>query len=364
MESRAIRLIRRGERGVRVTDLQSRLELLGYEISPVELGGLFGDSTEKAVRAFQQQRGIHVDGVVGRETWRELVESSWRLGDRLLRIQDPPMHGDDVRDLQVRLNALGFSAGKHDGIFGPQSAGGLREFQRNLAIREDGIAGNETVAALNRLRLVTRTGLGGRIHERETRRALPPGMAGKKIAIDAGHGGGDTGARGPSGESESELAFHLAALVGKTLEEKGAEIIFTRGPHHGPTDSERAALANSFGADLFLAIHLNSHNGQAASGAATYYFEHGGIASEPGEHLAELIQSSLVGAGMLDCRTHGKNFSVLRETGMPAVLIEPCFVTNPDESKLCADPQGANRIAAAISSALERYFSEGSSPTL
>lgn len=353
-----VQLIRRGDRSSEVADLQTRLERLGFEISPAERGGFFGESTERAVREFQQQRGADVDGIVGPETWRELSESSWRLGDRVLAVGDPPVSGDDVRDLQVRLNALGLSVGKEDGIFGFDTARGLREFQRNLAISEDGIAGKETVAALNRLSLVTRRGLGARIRERETRRAVPRGLAGKKIAIDPGHGGDDLGARGPSGEVEAGLVFHLAALVAKLLEEKGAVTILTRGPHGGSSEAERAALANTFAADLFVSIHLNSHTSEEAEGAATYFFAHSGVASEPGEHLAELVRSALVAAGRIDCRAHGKGYPILRDTAMTAVVVEPCFVTSPEEAKLCADPSGSQLLATAIASALERYFAE------
>ncbi|MGH2768330.1 MAG: peptidoglycan-binding domain-containing protein, partial [Actinomycetota bacterium] len=78
-----MRLIRRGERSLAVQDLQVRLERLGFEVTPAERGGIFGTGTEAAVRAFQQRRGLDVDGIVGRATWQELVESSWSLGDRL-----------------------------------------------------------------------------------------------------------------------------------------------------------------------------------------------------------------------------------------------------------------------------------------
>src|SRR2546423_14807198 len=126
-----MRLIRRGERSPAVQDLQARLERLGIEVAPQELGGDFGPTTEMAVRAFQQSRGLDGDGIVGDETWRVLVESSWGLGDRILRLEEPNLRGDDVRDLQSRLNALGFAAGKHDGIDGRGTAAALPGLQRN-----------------------------------------------------------------------------------------------------------------------------------------------------------------------------------------------------------------------------------------
>ncbi len=274
----------------------------------------------------------------------------------MLRQEEPYLRGDDVRDLQVRLNALGFAAGKHDGIFGPATAAALRDFQRNLGVEDDGIVGLETLRTFRRLAMVTRTGLGPRIREREARRARPPGVAGKHLTLDPGHGGGDRGCIGPSGETEADLVFHLAAWLAQQLEADGAEVTFTRGPHDGPTDSERARLANDCGADLLLSVHLNAHRNDAAEGAATYYFEHGGIASEPGEHLAGLLQERLVEAGKIDCRSHGKAYPILRETRMPAVVVEPGFITNPDEVKLLSEQASAQPIVRAIVDAVRSYF--------
>lgn len=359
-----MRLIRRGERSAAVQDLQTRLERIGSTIAPQELGGWFGPSTEQATRAFQQARGLDVDGIVGEGTWKALVESSWSIGDRMVRLEEPWLRGDDVRELQERLNALGFSAGKHDGIFGPETASALRDFQRNLGIDDDGIVGLETLRALRRLRLVTRTGVGPRLREREARWASPPGIAGKRLGIDPGHGGDDCGARGPSGEVEAELTFQLAARLAQLFEAEGAEVTLTRGPNDGPTDSQRAQLANAAGAELLLSLHLNAYPGEVAQGVATYYFEHGGIASEPGEHLAGLLQAHLVaaGSGRVDCRCHGKAYPILRETRMTAVVVEPGFITNPDEVKLISDARASDELLRAMVAAVAEYFSRPEAP--
>jgi N-acetylmuramoyl-L-alanine amidase len=351
-----MRLIRRGERSNAVQDLQARLERLGIDVAPQELGGDFGPSTEMAVRAFQQSRGLDVDGIVGDNTWRVLVESSWSLGERILRLQEPNLRGDDIRDLQSRLNALGFAAGKHDGIYGRATATALRDFQRNLGIPADGLVGLETLKAFRRLSLVTRTGLGPRTREREARRANPPGVAGKRLVLDPGHGGDDFGALGPSGETEADLVFHLTTHLAEVLEAEGAEVTLTRGPHDGPTDSERAQRANEAAADLLISLHLNAHPSGVAEGAATYYWEHGGIASEPGEHLADLLQEHLVVSGRKDCRSHGKAYPILRETRMPAVVVEPGFITNPDEAKLLAEVASAEPVVLAMLRAVRTYF--------
>lgn len=337
-----------------MADLQTRLEKLGYAIDVPEHGGTFGPTTEMAIKEFQQRSGLDVDGIVGENTWRALVESSWTLGDRPLRLSQPFLRGDDVRDLQSQLNALGFTAGKHDGIFGLGTAAALRDFQRNLAVDEDGIVGHETLRALERLRMVIKPGLGARITEREARRADPPGLAGKRIVLDPGHGGDDQGGMGANGLSEADWVFRLSAKLGVLLDGRRAYPMLTRGPNDGPHVSSRAQLANRYGADLLLSIHLNSHPTPIAAGAATYYFQGGTVASEPGEHLAEVIQDALIKAGRPDCNTHGKAYPILRETQMPAVLVEPGFITNPEEFAELVESM--DDLARSMLEALERYF--------
>src|SRR5437899_1852251 len=107
--------IKLGQRSAAVRDVQRRLLTLGYKIDAVEIDGRFGETTLAAVRDFQERRGLVVDGLVGDETWRELVEASWRLGNRSLYLRAPQLRGDDVRELQERLGALGFDVGRIDG---------------------------------------------------------------------------------------------------------------------------------------------------------------------------------------------------------------------------------------------------------
>ena len=102
-------ILDRGARGGPVLDVQARLGALGYRIDPHE-HGLFGPSTEEAVREFQQRRRLIVDGLGGEDTWNELVEAGYHLADRIVYLRHPPFRGDDVRALQAELNLLGFDA--------------------------------------------------------------------------------------------------------------------------------------------------------------------------------------------------------------------------------------------------------------
>lgn len=146
--------IREGARGPAVEDVQRRLLSLGHDLGPTGVDGVFLGETLRAVHAFQGEHGLAQDGLVGHDTWSMLVDETFTLGDRLLYLRIPHFHGRDVRVLQGALNALGFASGAPDGIFGTFAERAVREFQRNVGLPADGIAGTETVHALAGLRHV------------------------------------------------------------------------------------------------------------------------------------------------------------------------------------------------------------------
>jgi N-acetylmuramoyl-L-alanine amidase len=343
-----IRLIKEGDRSAEVADVQARLRAFGFEIA--EETGTFGPHTTHAVRAFQQRRGILTDGIVGPHTWRELVEAGWRLGDRALYLTSPPMRGDDVGLLQSRLNALGFAAGKEDGIFGVDTDRAVRNFQREYAVAEDGIFGPRTYAALTGLR-VDRPGTAAGLRE-ELSMTEDRALRGALVAIDPGHGGEDRGAEGPEGFTESEACWDIAMRVAERLVGAGARVRFTRTEIEGPDITIRAARANRIRSDVLISIHLNEGETEAAEGATTFYF--GGSMS--GRALAAKIQDRLTRLGLVDCRYHGRYYPILKETQMPAVIVEPIFATNRAESKQLLDIEFRNRVAEAITEGVRDYF--------
>lgn len=344
-------LLRPGDRSARVSEIQERLRNLGYEIGDED--SLFGPSTTRALRTFQQARNILVDGIVGPHTWTELQEATFRLGDRVLYAKQPPVRGDDVVTLQQRLNGLGFDSGREDGIYGTNTAAAVRLFQKEYGVSEDGIFGPRTHAALLGLRIdVSRTA--STLRE-ELRRVERSGIHETSIAIDPGHGGSDHGEVGRAGLSESEVCWDLASRLAERLIRRGAKVFLTRTGSEGPGNTERAQRANEFGADLLLSIHLNAHDSADAGGSSSYYFG----ASKAGQALAERIQDELTSLGAGDCRSHARSYPILKETRMPAVLVEPAFITNPDEEKQLGDPEFRNTLADALVAALQRFFREG-----
>lgn len=350
--------IGRGHRGQDVRDVQTRLRALGFSIDAREVQDHeFGPSTEATIRAFQQERGLLVDGLLGPGTWHELVEAGYALGDRVLYHRRPFFRGDDVRALQRRLNHLGFDPGREDGIFGEQTGQAVRDFQLNVGLRPDGIVGASTTTALDRF-LSAPTQGPGRVTVRETEGMSAPGsLRGRRVAIDPGHGPDEPGAEGPTGLREGDAAFVLAERLAADLAWRGADPVLVRERDETPDAAARAARANRAEADVLIGIHINSHEDPSAEGSSSYYFGRLGASSVGGQTLAELVQDELTTAtGLRDGRAHPKAFTILRETRMPAVIVEPCFITNPKEERLLSEGRFQRDVARAISIALERYF--------
>ena len=349
-----------GSVGPEVEDVQRRLEVLGVPCAGDELGD-FGPATQAAVRTFQQQRGLPADGVVGDDTWRSLVGASFRLGDRMLYITRPMMQGDDVRDLQRRLNRLGFEAGYDDGLYGPQTAEAVRDFQLNVGIPVDGIAGPSTVDVVLRLHRQHQEAPAYAVRERELlRRPARTSIAGARIMVDAGHSPADPGVVGPDGTPEHAVTWAIAALTEGRLAALGAHVVLSRGPATSPSISERAAHANHEGVEAILSIHCNGLDSAEARGAAAYYFGTDGYVSEAGRMLAQLCVDAVCGAvGTPDCRTHPSTSALLRESRAPAVVVEPGFLTHPDEGRALTTPKHQRAIAGALAEAMLTFLVGG-----
>ncbi|MGL4305042.1 MAG: N-acetylmuramoyl-L-alanine amidase [Mycobacteriaceae bacterium] len=323
---------------------------------------IFDIDLDQGVRAFQQQRGLLVDGIVGPATYRALREASYRLGTRTLVYQlSAPLYGDDVATLQARLQDLGFYTGLIDGYFGPQTHNGLISYQREIGVSADGICGPATLRSLDFLGARVTGGSPHRIREEELVRRSGPQLSGKRIVIDPGQGSCDPGliVEGPQGAiSEADILWDLANRLEGRMAATGMETFLSRPQQLNPSDQSRAETSNEFDADLMISLRCaNSHN-PIAGGVASFHFgnSHGSI-SLIGQNLANFIQREVVArTGLQDCRTHGRTWDLLRLTKMPTVQIDLGYLTNPADATVLADSQHRDTIAEAILVAVKRLY--------
>ena len=138
-------LLKRGASGTAVRQLQTALKEAGFDPGPID--GEFGPATETAVRAFQSEKGIAVDGVVGAITWLNIDEDAVFSHPVLRR----GATGNAVRRVQKRLTLAGYDAGDVDGIFGARTEAGVKALQRGSGLVEDGIVGPHTWDAIDSL---------------------------------------------------------------------------------------------------------------------------------------------------------------------------------------------------------------------
>ncbi|WP_051585855.1 C40 family peptidase [Caldanaerobius polysaccharolyticus] len=159
----AASLLRYGSSGQAVVTLQKELKSLGYFNSSID--GIFGPLTLNAVKRFQSSNGLTADGIVGPATYQRiqlLLNGRNALASRGSINRTSPgvtlstttlkigSRGDAVKNLQQSLSRLGYSTGGIDGIFGPATEKAVRAFQARHNLTVDGIAGPQTISAINK----------------------------------------------------------------------------------------------------------------------------------------------------------------------------------------------------------------------
>jgi N-acetylmuramoyl-L-alanine amidase len=360
MSDQPVALFRLGDKGAAVRSIRSLLLATG-DLAPssIETADVYDEEVAEAVRAFQQRRGLIVDGVLGPHTHIALDGAHWKLGDRILsHIPGHMLQGDDVAELQERLLSLGFTPDRVDGVFGTNTEQAVRQFQGGVGLAVDGSVGPQTLRAFADL---TRSVSGGSPHtlrEEELVKTSGHRLLGRIVVLDPGHGGEDTGTVA-HGLTESEVTLDLARRIEGRLSAIGVTVLFTRSATSGPEDLLRARMANEAHADIVLSLHCDSIDQSQASGVATFFWglERFGAWSAVGEHLANLIQREIVSrTGLADCRSHPRGWQLLQRTQMPTVRIEAGYLSHPNDAAKLADPAFLDTLAEAIVIALQRMY--------
>jgi N-acetylmuramoyl-L-alanine amidase len=222
------------------------------------------------------------------------------------------------------------------------------------------------------------------------------GLKIRKVVIDAGHGGHDAGAIGPTGVREKDVTLAVARRLAEKLRQQGLEVALTRSEDRFVSLEGRVAFANQQRADLFISVHCNAAAERTLRGVETYTLnlssdryavrlaarENASSERSMGElqflladiatrantvdsrRLAGMVQSSVVGG----LRTHygqvrdlGNKealFYVLMGTRMPAILVEGSFISNPTEEQRLGGAEFQDQLATSIASGVERFVSD------
>ncbi len=188
----------------------------------------------------------------------------------------------------------------------------------------------------------------------ENKTASHPSGTPFKVVIDPGHGGKDRGATGASGNFEKEFTLQLARKVEELAkQEPRIQVYMTRTDDRfiSSVDRERPKFANDLDADLFISIHGNTYEDPGVSGTETYYYHKNSLS------LADIMQRQVVQAsGFRDRGAKKQDYFVLKDTDMPAVLIETGYATNPQEEKAMLTEEVQSRIAASILEGIKEYL--------
>ncbi|QDS34062.1 N-acetylmuramoyl-L-alanine amidase [Brevibacillus brevis] len=175
-----------------------------------------------------------------------------------------------------------------------------------------------------------------------------------KIVIDPGHGGKDHGAEGVSGRVEKDFTLQLARKVQELAEQDSRiEVYLTRSDDRflSSKERERPQFANQLGADLFISLHGNTYTDPTVSGTETYYFHPESLL------LAESIQKHVRDAtGFQDRGVKKGDFFVVKDTNMPAVLLEVGYLTNPSDEQKLFEEDFQYRIAASVIEGIQDYL--------
>jgi N-acetylmuramoyl-L-alanine amidase len=178
-------------------------------------------------------------------------------------------------------------------------------------------------------------------------------MSMPKIVLDPGHGGNDPGATG-NGLQEKQLTLTIASKVQTLLEEQYiVDAILTRDSDVYVELSERAQFANGLGADYFVSFH---HNAGGGTGFESYIYP-GTAGTETGRRQ-DVVHAEMMkfyaGYGLRDRGQKEANFAVLRETAMPAILLENLFIDHSGDASFLKYPTFIQGLSQAIASGIAK----------
>jgi N-acetylmuramoyl-L-alanine amidase len=175
-----------------------------------------------------------------------------------------------------------------------------------------------------------------------------------RIAIDAGHGGGNTGAYGPTGSSEKELALAVALKLRQALRLQGAKVIMTRTTEKFVDNKERILMYRDSLPDLLVSIHLNSSNDPIYVGGTSTYYRYIGF-----RKLSRDIYKRMLELGLKEWGNTGSfNFMLNSPIEYPNALVEMLFLSNPEEEMMMINEEFQQQVADKIVLGIKDFLEE------
>lgn len=174
-------------------------------------------------------------------------------------------------------------------------------------------------------------------------------LKGKTIVLDPGHGGSDQGASSstPSKSLEKNYTLKTAKELKKLLNKEGAHVKMTRS-----NDKYVSLDDRNIKGDAFISIHNDALDSSNANGVTVYWFK------EKQESLAQTLNSAIQKKTLLTNRgSRQQNYQVLRQTDIPAVLLELGYISNPTDESMINDQLHRQVVEQAIVDGLKQYFS-------
>ena len=177
-----------------------------------------------------------------------------------------------------------------------------------------------------------------------------------KWYLDFGHGGKDPGAIGKNNTKESEIVLKIGLILKEILEKFNEKVITTREDNTYYTLLQRCTKANKENCDYFISIHMNSSPNKSAKGTETWVYNTNSKIYNLGKNLTSNLSKNLntPNRGVKE----SKKFSVLKNTNMPAIIIEIDFISNPEIEYLCLNENYLKNVAQTISSTLLNFITK------
>lgn len=181
----------------------------------------------------------------------------------------------------------------------------------------------------------------------------------RTIVVDAGHGGHDRGGVPGQRVSEKMMTLDVSLRLARILEANGYRVVMTRNSDVFIPLGTRSAIANRYRGGMFVSVHFNSARRAGASGIETYYFRGDAVGLATNIHRNVLAVAPTENRGI-----RRRGYFVLRRTGIPGVLVECGFLTNPYEARYALNPAYRQRLAEAIARGVQGYRAPLTKPLL